>query len=135
MATNNTAITIATIVLITAALPQLLLIIILVPFVIIVAPCHCCCSTFCWKMEKVRKKEKKNGGMYWCTMLRLKSCVSDLDDLHKSQWTRDLGLVPTRFSQDDAQGEGATLNRPQEGNSHKGLVIGELQDGSTRTRT
>ncbi len=28
---------------------------------------------------------------------------------------RDFGLVPTRFSQDDAQGEGAALNRPQEG--------------------
>ncbi len=40
------------------------------------------------------------------------SYVSDLDDLHKSQQTRDLGLVPTRFSQGDAQGEGAALNRP-----------------------
>jgi len=26
------------------------------------------------------------------------SYASDLDDLHKSQWTRDLGLVPTRYS-------------------------------------
>ncbi len=57
------------------------------------------------------------------------SYASDLDDLHKSQRTRDLGLVPTRFSQEDAQGEGAALNRPQEGNSHKGLIIGEHKMG------
>jgi len=40
------------------------------------------------------------------------SYVSDLDDLHKSIPMRDLGLVPTRYSYDDSQGEGATLNRP-----------------------
>ena len=48
-------------------------------------------------------------------MLRLKLCASDLDDLHKSQQIRDLGLVPTRYSQGDSQGEGAALNRPLEG--------------------
>ena len=48
-------------------------------------------------------------------MLRLMSYASDLDDLHKSQRTRDLGLVPTRFSYGGLQGEGAVLNRPREG--------------------
>src|SRR6266404_8852761 len=36
------------------------------PFIVVVAPCHRCCSTFHRKMEKVRKKEKKNGGTYRC---------------------------------------------------------------------
>ena len=29
--------------------------------------------------------------------------------------TRDLGLVPTRYSYGDSQGEGAALNRPLQG--------------------
>ena len=31
-------------------------------------------------------------------MLQPMLYTSDLDKLHKSQWTRDLGLVPTRYS-------------------------------------
>ena len=48
-------------------------------------------------------------------MLQPMSYASDLDELHKSQQTRDLGLVPTRYSYDDSQGGGATLNHPREG--------------------
>ncbi len=46
-------------------------------------------------------------------MLQPMLYTSDLDKLHKSQRTRDLGLVPTRYSYDGAQGEGAALNHPQ----------------------
>ncbi len=58
-------------------------------------------------------------------MLQPKSYTSDLDDLHKSQWTRDLGLVPTRYSCRVSQEEGAVLNCPIEGNSCNGLVLGQ----------
>src|SRR6266404_9403887 len=61
-------------------------------------------------------------------MLQPMLYTSDLDNLHKSQQTRDLGLVPTRFSQDGAQGEGAALNRPQEGKVTRDFVLG----GNTR---
>ena len=60
-------------------------------------------------------------------MLRPMSYASDLDELHKSQQTRDLGLVPTRFSQDDAQGEGATLDRLR-----RGIVTKDSYWGNTR---
>jgi len=53
--------------------------------------------------------------------------VSDLDELHKSLLIRDLGLVPTRYSYDDSQGEGAALNHPQEG-----IVTKDLYWGNTR---
>jgi len=58
-------------------------------------------------------------------MLRLKLYASDLDDLHKSQRTRDLGLVPTRYNQGDSQGEGAALNCPLEEIVTKDLLLGE----------
>ncbi len=57
------------------------------------------------------------------------SYVSDLDDLHKSQWTRDLGLVPTRYSYYGAQGGGSRARLSMRGNSHKGLVFGDTRWG------
>ena len=63
------------------------------------------------------------GGCDW--MLRPMSYVSDLDELYKSQQTRDLGLVPTRYSYDDSHEEGAALNHPIEGDGHRGLGFGE----------
>ncbi len=60
-------------------------------------------------------------------MLQPMSYTSDLDDLHKSPLTRDLGLVPTRYSYDDSQGEGAALNCPREG-----IVTKDLYWGNTR---
>jgi len=36
--------------------------------------------------------------------------------------------VPTRFSYGGSQEEGATLNRPVAGNSHKGLGLGKLPE-------
>ena len=62
-------------------------------------------------------------------MLRPMSYASDLDNLHKLQQTRDLGLVPTRFSQDDSQGEGAALNHPLEGIVTKDSYWGEHKMG------
>ncbi len=60
------------------------------------------------------------------------SYMPDLGDLHKSQWTRNLGLVPTRYSYGGLQGEGATLDLPLEGVVTKDSYWG-TQDGSTRT--
>ena len=60
------------------------------------------------------------------------SYMSDLDDLHKSLLMRDLGLVPTRYSYGDSQGEGATLNHPLEGIVTKDSYW-ETRDESTRT--
>ena len=60
-------------------------------------------------------------------MLRLVSYTSDLDDLHKSPQTRDLGLVPTRYSYEGSQGEGAALNRPLDG-----VVTKDSYWGNTR---
>src|SRR6266404_4616640 len=62
-------------------------------------------------------------------MLRPMSYASDLDDLHKSQWTRDLGLVPTRYSYYGAQGGGSRARLSMRGNSHKGLVFGDTRWG------
>ncbi len=62
-------------------------------------------------------------------MLRPMSYVSDLDNLHKSRLIRDLGLVPTRYSYNGSQGEGAALNNPLEGIVTKDLYWGEHKMG------
>ncbi len=53
--------------------------------------------------------------------------VSDLDKCAQVTMTRDLGLMPIRYSYDDSQEEGATLYHPI-----KGIVTKDSDWGNTR---